>query len=154
MPGLQAGRGRLVVYTSAGNNCESSVLASQFAKALGEDVNRTLNERRWSLVLSASAGSQQNVDRLRLGLARTVCCRPCAIAGLSPCTGRATVGFMACAAANLRCWNWGTVCWSPARVPMCQHCSVCDRMVKAFPAPAFAMSESQILLEILRQVGG
>lgn len=68
VPGLQAGRGRLVVYTSAGNNYESSVLASQFAKALGEDVNRTLNERRWSLVLSASAGSQQNVDRLRMGL--------------------------------------------------------------------------------------
>lgn len=70
VPGLQAGRGRLVVYTSAGNNFESSVLASQFAKALGEDVNRTLNERRWSLVLSASAGSQQNVDRLRQGLAQ------------------------------------------------------------------------------------
>lgn len=70
VPGLQAGRGRLVVYTSAGNNYESSVLASQFAKALGEDVNRTLNERRWSLVLSASAGSQQNVDRLRQGLAQ------------------------------------------------------------------------------------
>ena len=70
VPGLQAGRGRLVVHTSAGNNYESSVLAAQFAKALGEDVNRTLNERRWSLVLSASAGSQQNVERLHQGLAQ------------------------------------------------------------------------------------
>ncbi|PUE26208.1 hypothetical protein B9Z39_10705 [Limnohabitans sp. JirII-29] len=68
VPGLQAGQGRLVVYTSAGNNYESSVLASQFAKALGEEVNQTLNEQRWSLVLSASAGSQQSVDRLRSGM--------------------------------------------------------------------------------------
>lgn len=70
VPGLQAGQGRLVVYTSAGNNYESSVLASQFAKALGEEVNQTLNEQRWSLVLSASAGSQQSVNRLRDGMAQ------------------------------------------------------------------------------------
>ncbi len=68
VPGLQAGQGRLVVYTSAGNNYESSVLASQFAKALGEEVNQTLNEQRWALVLSASAGSQQSVDRLHAGM--------------------------------------------------------------------------------------
>ena len=68
VPGLQAGQGRLVVYTSAGNNYESSVLASQFAKALGEEVNQTLNEQRWSLVLTASAGSQERVDRLRDGM--------------------------------------------------------------------------------------
>jgi len=70
VPGLQAGQGRLVVYTSAGNNYESSVLAAQFAKALGEEVNQTLNEQRWSLVLSASAGSQQSVDRLRDGMSK------------------------------------------------------------------------------------
>jgi putative membrane protein len=70
VPGLQAGQGRLVVYTSAGNNYESSVLASQFAKALGEEVNQTLNEQRWSLVLTASAGSQQSVERLRAGMAQ------------------------------------------------------------------------------------
>ena len=70
VPGLQAGQGRLVVYTSAGNNYESSVLASQFAKALGEEVNQTLNEQRWSLVLTASAGSQQRVDRLRDGMTK------------------------------------------------------------------------------------
>ena len=70
VPGLRDGQGRLVIYTSAGNNYQNSVLASQFARVLGEDVNRTLNEQRWSLVLSASAGSQHSVDRLREGLSQ------------------------------------------------------------------------------------
>ena len=70
LPGLRDGQGRLVIYTSAGNNYQNSVLASQFARVLGEDVNRTLNEQRWSLVLSASAGSQHSVDRLREGLSQ------------------------------------------------------------------------------------
>jgi putative membrane protein len=65
VPGLESGIGKLVVYTSAGNNYESSILATQFAKELGEDVNRALNEQRWVLVISSSAGSQQNVVRLR-----------------------------------------------------------------------------------------
>ncbi len=65
VPGLESGIGTLVVYTSAGNNYESSILANQFAKELGEDVNRELNEQRWALVISSSAGSQQNVERLR-----------------------------------------------------------------------------------------
>ena len=65
VPGLESGIGKLVVYTSAGNNYESSILATQFAKELGEEVNRTLNEQRWALVISSSAGSQQNVERLR-----------------------------------------------------------------------------------------
>lgn len=68
VPGLRDGQGRLVIYTSAGNNYQNSVLAAQFARVLGEDVNRTLNEQRWALVLSASAGSQHSVDRLRQGL--------------------------------------------------------------------------------------
>jgi putative membrane protein len=68
IPGLSAGGGQLTVYTSAGNNYESAVLARQFAKALGEEVNDTLNAQRWALVLRASAGSQQSVDRLRDGV--------------------------------------------------------------------------------------
>lgn len=70
LPGLRDGQGQLVIYTSAGNNYQSAVLASQFARVLGEDVNRTLNEQRWSLVLSANAGSQHSVDRLREGLSQ------------------------------------------------------------------------------------
>lgn len=59
-----------MIYTSAGNNYQNSVLAAQFARVLGEDVNRTLNEQRWALVLTASAGSQHSVDRLREGLSQ------------------------------------------------------------------------------------
>lgn len=70
LPGMRDGQGRLVIYTSAGNNYQNSLLASQFAKGLGEEVNRTLNEQRWSLVLSVSAGSQDSVDRLREGLSQ------------------------------------------------------------------------------------
>ena len=68
VPGLEDGRGRLLVYTSAGNNFESSVLAAQFAKELGESVNRTLNERRWALVLNASPGAERSLARLRQAL--------------------------------------------------------------------------------------
>jgi putative membrane protein len=68
VPGLEDGRGHLLIYTSAGNNYESSVLAAQFAKELGENVNRTLNERRWALVLNSSPGAQQGLLRLRQAL--------------------------------------------------------------------------------------
>lgn len=70
IPGLSAGSGQLTVYTSAGNNYESAILAGQFAKALGEEVNDALNAQRWALVLSANLGSQQSVDRLRQGVAQ------------------------------------------------------------------------------------
>lgn len=68
LPGHEAGAGKLVVYTSAGNNYESAVLAKTFAKELGHDVNESLNERRWRLVLLNAAGSQRSVDRLRNGV--------------------------------------------------------------------------------------
>lgn len=68
LPGHEAGAGKLVVYTSAGNNFESALLARNFARELGHDVNESLNERRWRLVLLSAAGSQRNVDRLRDGV--------------------------------------------------------------------------------------
>jgi len=68
LPGHEAGAGKLVVYTSAGNNYESALLARNFAKELGHDVNESLNERRWRLVLLNAAGSQRSVDRLRDGV--------------------------------------------------------------------------------------
>jgi putative membrane protein len=70
VPGQREGAGRLVVYASQGNNFESAAIASNFAAMLGRDVNEKLNERRWSLVLSSAAGSQQSVDRLREGVAQ------------------------------------------------------------------------------------
>jgi putative membrane protein len=68
LPGQEAGAGKLVVYTSAGNNYQSAQLASSFARELGHDVNESLNERRWRLVLLNAAGSQRSVERLRSGV--------------------------------------------------------------------------------------
>lgn len=65
LPGAQAGAGKLVVYTSEGNNFETAGLARHFARELGHAVNESLNERRWALVLTNAAGSQRSVTRLR-----------------------------------------------------------------------------------------
>ncbi|OYT90321.1 MAG: hypothetical protein CFE43_18890 [Burkholderiales bacterium PBB3] len=67
LPGAQAGAGKLVVYTSEGNNFETAALARRFADDLGHAVNESLNERRWALVLTNTAGSQRSVSRLREG---------------------------------------------------------------------------------------
>jgi len=68
IPGREAGDGKLVVFISEGNNFESARIAKIFAQELGHEVNETLNERRWKLVLSSAAGSQRSVDRLRSGV--------------------------------------------------------------------------------------
>jgi putative membrane protein len=68
IPGKEAGGGKLVVYTSEGNNYESAHIAKLFAQELGHEVNETLNERRWRLVLSTAAGSQRSVEQLREGV--------------------------------------------------------------------------------------
>ena len=68
IPGHQAGAGKLTVVASEGNNFESALLARNFARELGHDVNERLNERRWKLVLLNAAGSQRSVERLRDGV--------------------------------------------------------------------------------------
>jgi putative membrane protein len=68
LPGAEPGGGKLVVYTSEGNNYQSAALARHFAEELGHQVNERLNERRWALVLANAAGSQRSVDRLRQGV--------------------------------------------------------------------------------------
>jgi putative membrane protein len=68
IPGHEAGAGKLVVFSSEGNNFESALLARNFARELGHDVNESLNERRWKLVLLNAAGSQRSVERLRSGV--------------------------------------------------------------------------------------
>jgi putative membrane protein len=70
IPGHEAGAGKLTVVTSEGNNFESALLARNFARELGHDVNESLNERRWKLVLLSAAGSQRSVDRLRDGISQ------------------------------------------------------------------------------------
>lgn len=68
IPGAAVGAGKLVVYTSEGNSYQSSGLARRFAQDLGHEVNESLNERRWALVLSDAAGSQRSIDRLHAGV--------------------------------------------------------------------------------------
>lgn len=68
IPGAEAGAGKLVVYTSEGNSYQSAGLARRFAVELGHEVNESLNERRWALVLSSTLGSQRSMERLHQGV--------------------------------------------------------------------------------------
>lgn len=65
VPGAEAGAGKVVIYTSQGNNFETAAIAKHFAETLGREINESLNERRWVLVLHNAAGSRRNVDRLQ-----------------------------------------------------------------------------------------
>lgn len=64
VPGAEAGVGKVVVYTSQGNNYETAAIARHFAETLGREINESLNERRWVLVLHQAAGSRRNVDQI------------------------------------------------------------------------------------------
>lgn len=64
VPGAEAGAGKVVIYTSQGNNFETAAIAKHFAETLGREINESLNERRWVLVLHNAAGSQHNVENL------------------------------------------------------------------------------------------
>lgn len=68
IPGADAGAGKMVIYTSEGNSYQSAGMARRFAEDLGHEVNKSLNEQRWALVLSSAVGSQRNIDRLRDGV--------------------------------------------------------------------------------------
>jgi putative membrane protein len=68
IPGSQPGAGRLVVFSSEGNNYTSANLARHFAEDLGREVNQSLNEQRWSLVLAEASGSQRSLQRLHEGV--------------------------------------------------------------------------------------
>jgi putative membrane protein len=70
IPGAQAGAGKLVVFTSEGNSYPSAGLARRFAEDLGREVNQSLNEQRWTLVLSDAAGSQRSIERLHEGVSQ------------------------------------------------------------------------------------
>jgi len=65
IPGAEAGAGKVVIYTSEGNNYQSAAIARHFSETLGRDINESLNERRWALVLQNAAGSQRSVEALR-----------------------------------------------------------------------------------------
>ena len=64
VPGAEAGAGKVVIYTSQGNNFETAAIAKRFAETLGRQINASLNERRWELVLHDAAGSARSIERL------------------------------------------------------------------------------------------
>jgi putative membrane protein len=69
VPGEAPGAAKLAIYTSEGNNYSSAGFARRFAPEVAQRVNTMLAEARWELVLSTAAGSQRNLDSLRLALA-------------------------------------------------------------------------------------
>jgi putative membrane protein len=68
VPGAVAGGGKIRVILSEGNNYSSAGFARRFAAELGHQVNETLNEKRWELVLSTALGSQQSLTQLKSGM--------------------------------------------------------------------------------------
>ena len=69
-PGGEAGRGRLIVYTSEGNSYTGAGIARRFAPEVAHEVNEALNEKRWALVLESTAGSARSLQALRDNLGR------------------------------------------------------------------------------------
>ena len=65
VPGAVAGGGEIRVILSEGNNYAAAGLAKHFAEQLGHQVNETLNEKRWTLVLSSAKGTQNGLDHLK-----------------------------------------------------------------------------------------
>lgn len=68
VPGALAGGGKIRVILSEGNNYSAAGLAKRFAVELGHQVNETLNEKRWSLVLDTAQGAQKSLSQLKAGV--------------------------------------------------------------------------------------
>ncbi|MFN9775470.1 MAG: YhgE/Pip domain-containing protein, partial [Burkholderiales bacterium] len=64
------GSGRIVVHASEGNNYAGAGFAKRFADDLGRQLNDTLAEQRWRMVLGANASTTDQLGRLREGLAQ------------------------------------------------------------------------------------
>ena len=65
VPGAVAGGGEIRVILSEGNNYAAAGLAKHFADQLGHQVNETLNEKRWTLVLASTNGSRNGLTQLK-----------------------------------------------------------------------------------------
>lgn len=70
VPGATPGGGKVLVIFSEGNNYSSAGFAKRFAAELGHQVNETLNEKRWTLVLSSLDGSGKSLVNLQGGVAQ------------------------------------------------------------------------------------
>ena len=68
VPGELAGAGKLVIYTSEGNNYAGAGFARSFAPELARRANQALNQQRWAVVLEAAASSAGGIDTLRKGI--------------------------------------------------------------------------------------
>ena len=68
LPGAVAGGGKIRVILSEGNNYSAAGFARRFATELGHQVNETLNEKRWAMVLSTAEGSQKSLSQLKAGV--------------------------------------------------------------------------------------
>ena len=70
LPGSVAGGGKIRVILSEGNNYSSAGFARRFAAELSHQVNKTLSEKRWEMVLSTADGSQKSLAQLKSGVAQ------------------------------------------------------------------------------------
>lgn len=70
MSAAAPGAGKVVVYASEGNNYAGAGFAKRFASELAHQVNETLNEKRWTVVLGTAASSADSLTRLRQGVAK------------------------------------------------------------------------------------
>lgn len=70
VPGAVPGGGKIRVILSEGNNYSAAGFARRFATELGHQVNETLNEKRWELVIATAMGSRQNLEQLKKGMAQ------------------------------------------------------------------------------------
>ncbi len=64
----RAGAGSLVVFASEGNNYLGAGFARRFASELGHQVNESLNERRWAIVLGNTDQSRNRLEQWRDGV--------------------------------------------------------------------------------------
>lgn len=70
VPGAIAGGGKILVILSEGNNYSSAGFARRFAAELSHQVNKTLSEKRWEMVLSTADGSKKSLAQLKAGVAQ------------------------------------------------------------------------------------
>lgn len=64
IPGILSGAAKPIVYVSEGNNYDSGIIARQFAETLRRQLNESLNEQRWDMVLSNASGAQHDINNL------------------------------------------------------------------------------------------
>lgn len=64
IPGMLSGAAKPIVYVSEGNNYDSGIIARQFAETLRRQLNESLNEQRWEMVLSNASGAQHDINNL------------------------------------------------------------------------------------------